>query len=101
MRIFISQPMGGLSDEEVLRNKDCAIKELLMNHDYYYLPDHFEVIDSWLGHCNKGPIWCLGESIKLMQEADRVVFLPGWRNARGCRIEHQVCEDYGIRIMEI
>ena len=27
-----------------------------------------------------------------------LVFL-GWRNARGCEIEHQVCMKYGIKIL--
>ena len=88
--------MGGLSDDEVLRNRESAIEHLRA-----VLPDHFVTIDSWLGHCDKGPVWCLGESIKLMQDADLVVFLPGWYNARGCRIEYKICEEYGIRTMEI
>lgn len=31
-----------------------------------------------------------------MSGADLVVFAPDWHTARGCRIEHLVCELYGI-----
>ena len=40
----------------------------------------------------------LGKSISLMSDADLVVFAPGWEDARGCRIEHQVARDYGIQV---
>ena len=40
----------------------------------------------------------LGKSISLMSEADLVVFAPGWENARGCRIEHEVAKEYGIQV---
>lgn len=101
MKLFISQPMNGFSEEDILTERKYAIEELLKNHDYYRLPNEFEVIDSVLKNCDEGPVWCLGESIKLMQKADMVIFLPGWFNARGCQIEHKVCERYNIPYMEI
>jgi len=54
-----------------------------------------------LPECSFGPVYCLGESIKLMEDADIAVFAPGWENARGCRIEHKICEEYNIYYMEI
>lgn len=50
MKVFISQPMNGKSNEEI--------------------------------------------------EADVVYFAKGWENARGCRIEHTVAKEYGLKIME-
>ena len=37
----------------------------------------------------------LAKSIEFIANVDGVVFMPGWENARGCRIEHQVAEEYG------
>ena len=98
MRIFISQPMGGRSDEEVLNERRTVID--LVRHVTGRGNSNVSFIDSWLD-CDEGPIWCLGESIKLMQQADLVIFVPGWSSARGCQIEHEVCEKYNIPYMEI
>lgn len=94
-KVFISQPMRGLSDEEILaarRDAICKIRDKI--------GDSFTVIDSALTDCSRGPIWCLGRSICLMCTADIAYFLEGWRSARGCRIEHEVAEQYGIDVIE-
>ena len=58
-----------------------------------------EFIDSYFSAgASKNPIDSLGKSISLIGEADLVVFAPGWENARGCRIEHEVAKEYGIQI---
>lgn len=48
---------------------------------------------------NEDPVYALGESIKLMANADCAYFMKGWNKARGCIIEHEVCERYGIPII--
>lgn len=96
MKIFISQPMRGLTEEEIKFNREKCICYLM-----YSIPSQFSVIDSFIREREKGAIWCLGESIKLMQNADLVVFLSGWKEARGCRIEHEVCKSYGINYIEL
>lgn len=47
------------------------------------------------------PIYALGFSIQMLPQADLVVFAPNWETARGCRIEHQVCADYGIEHLDL
>ena len=93
--VFISQPMNGRTNDDIVRERN-KIKDSLLkwNEDLCF-------IDSLLPECNLGPVYCLGESIKLMEDADMVVFTPGWEDARGCRIEHKVCEEYNIYYMEI
>ena len=98
MKIFISQPMGGRSDREILDERRVVMN--LIRRSTGRGNQNVSFIDSWL-ECNEGPIWCLGESIKLMQQADLVIFVPGWSSARGCQIEHEVCERYNIPYMEI
>jgi len=34
-----------------------------------------------------------------MADADAVIFAPGWRDARGCRVEHVVASEYDLKII--
>ena len=39
------------------------------------------------------------KSIKEMSKADALFMCDGWKEARGCRIERQVAQEYGIKIL--
>lgn len=95
MKIFISQPMNGKTDEEILSERDRIIEKLTN------IFDDFELIDSFIENAPKDatPLWYLGKSIELLSQADLVYFAKGWQNMRGCRIEHVCATEYGIRIM--
>lgn len=94
MRIFLSQPMNGLSDDEIIRVRKLVQKMLTEND---------ELIDSFIPEAPASitPLWYLGESIKLLGSADVVIFAPGWENARGCRIERRCAEEYGIPMLNL
>lgn len=90
MKIFISQPMKGLSEKEIKSNKEKAIEKIKSLYG-----DDVEVIDSYID--GEGtPLWCLGKSIELLSTADVAYFLKGWNTARGCRIEYMCADNYGI-----
>ena len=90
MKIFISQPMKGLSEEEIRHNRAKAIKKIKSRSG-----DDVEIIDSYID--DEGtPLWCLGKSIELLSTADVAYFLKGWNTARGCRIEYMCADNYGI-----
>lgn len=95
-RLFISQPMRGKTDEEILNERKKAISTArdIMN-------DEIEVIDSFFQNApdNAKPLWFLGKSIELLSEADAVYFAPGWHEARGCVIEYKCAVEYGIKII--
>jgi hypothetical protein len=44
------------------------------------------------------PLKYLARSITAIADVDKVVFMHGWDKARGCKIEHEVCKQYGIEI---
>ena len=93
-KIFISQPMNGKTTEEIENERNYIIDRLREN-------ECVEIIDSFFKdapHDTK-PLWYLGESIKLMSEADIVFFCNGWQTARGCQIEHDCALEYGIDTM--
>jgi hypothetical protein len=45
-------------------------------------------------------LWHLGESIKMLADADVAYFVDGWKNARECIMEHEACKLYGIDIIK-
>ena len=57
-----------------------------------------EVIDSFFQSApvDAKPLWYLGESLKLLAEADVAFFAKGWDEARGCKIENTCAIEYGI-----
>lgn len=96
MKIMISQPMSGKTNEQIRKEREELVKELERQGH--------EVIDTIL--TDKPPIDCdeaiyfLGSSIQLMSKADAIVFMKGWEKARGCRIEHTIAYEYGKFIKE-
>lgn len=94
IKIFISQPMNGKTNEEIKDERNYIIDRLREN-------ECVEIIDSFLkdNPYEASPLWYLGESIKLMSEADVVFFCDGWQTARGCRIEHDCALEYDIDTM--
>lgn len=92
-KLFISQPMGGKTDEEILEERERAIeaaKELL--------GEPVKVIDSFFQSAPVGakPLWFLGKSLELLSGADIAYFAKDWQKARGCKIEHECAVEYGI-----
>lgn len=98
-KIFISQPMNGKTNEEIENKRDSIIDKLATQ--FARENEYIDIIYSFFKdtpHDTK-PLWYLGESIKLMSEADIVFFCDGWQTARGCQIEHDCALEYGIDTM--
>lgn len=90
MKIFISQPMKDLSEEEIKADRKRAIEKVKNIYG-----DDVEIIDSYNNKYQK-PLVCLAKSIELLSTADVAYFLKGWNTARGCRIEYMCADNYGI-----
>ena len=65
--------------------------------------DEIQVLDTIFTDFAEGtpPLVYLGRSLEVLARADAAVFAPGWETARGCRIEHDAAEAYGIPIVEL
>lgn len=96
-RLFISQPMRGKTDGEILLERERAV-----NYAIDILKEDVDVIDSFFldAPVNACPLWFLGKSIELLSTADVVIFTDGWQEARGCVIEHDCAVRYGIPIIK-
>lgn len=99
MKLFISQPMKGKTDEEILKVRERAIESA---KKYLAADEEVEVIDSFFQNApaDARPLWFLGKSLELLSTADVVYFAKGWENARGCRIENTCAIEYGIEVIE-
>lgn len=96
-KLFISQPMKGKSDEEILTERKTAV-----NVAQDMLGEEVEIIDSFFQSApvDAKPLWFLGKSLELLSTADIAYFTPGWKEARGCKIEHECAVQYGIERIE-
>ena len=98
MKLFISQPMKGKTDEEILKVRERAIESA---KKYLVADEEVEVIDSFFQNApaDARPLWFLGKSLELLSTADVAYFAKGWENARGCRIENTCAIEYGIELI--
>ena len=95
MRVMISQPMNNRNEEDILEERKQIIEK--------FKNMHIDVIDTFYkdevpADYHSG-VYFLGKSIKDMAKVDAIFMCNGWRAARGCRIEKQVAQDYGIKIL--
>lgn len=96
IKVFISQPMNGKTNDEIKAERERAIKEVEKT-----VNGKVEVIDSFFENAphDAKPLWFLGKSLELLSTADIAYFCEGWKNARGCRIEHISALEYGISVI--
>lgn len=91
MKLMISQPMKCKTNEQIREERAELVRKLQAEGN--------EVIDTVLDISeNKSPIFYLAKSIELLDTVDAVVFMPGWQQARGCKIEHEVAVEYGKQV---
>jgi len=100
---MISQPMNGLTDEEIEKTRNKAIRHL---ERLGYKVVNTLFTDDWYSESSmkdRGvvniPLCYLAKSLENMSLCDVAYFCDGWEDARGCRIEHETAEAYGLDII--
>ncbi len=95
-KLFISQPMKGKTNEQILAEREKAIESAKK-----CLGEDVEVIDSFFKDAphDAKPLWFLGKSLELLAGADVAYFASEWEEYRGCKIEHECATQYGITIV--
>ena len=95
MKIFISRPMRGKTDAEILAERKRAIKAAKAKWG-----DDVEVLDGFFqgAPTEAKPMWFLGESLKVMADADAVIVCKGWSDARGCKVEIAAADAYKLPV---
>ena len=98
-KAMISQPMNGMSIDDILAARECATAFLT---DWGYdVEDTFFTDDGFISEDTKNvSIAYLAKSIEAMSKCNAVYFCKGWANARGCKIERKIAEEYGLTIID-
>lgn len=103
MKVMLSQPMNGKTNEEIVATRKRAIKEL--EAAGYEVVNTF-FTDEWYNSenmKNRGveniPLYFLAKSLENMSLCNAAYFCKGWDKARGCKIEHDVAVTYGLDII--
>lgn len=94
-KLFISCPMRGRSEEAIRHDMDRMhrVAEAVFDQE-------LEVILTYVKHdppeTGNKAIYCLGESIKKMSEADYFIGVMDAYGAHGCQVEAEVAAAYEI-----
>lgn len=108
LNVFISQPMNGRSEEEILKERKWAMRVLGIANPYKKTWE-IHVIDSYVkkdvpdfvGELRQPRLWYLGDSIKLMADADFVVMVKYYTDlTSGCLVERKVAYEYDIPFID-
>ncbi len=101
-KAMISLPMACRNSDEViiewtkaalyLDTKGYAVVNTLFPEEHY---DSEELKEQGI---ENRPLFFLAKSLEMMSKCDTVYFCKGWKQARGCKIEHKAAEAYGLEI---
>ena len=107
--IFISQPMTGKSEEEILATRQKAIEKI---HQFFDADGvEINIIPSYIDdatrkcfeeHIGDGINWdihWLSQSLKMLAMADIIWLCDGWEYSNGCNIELECAIQYGLVIV--
>lgn len=100
---MLSQPMAGKTNEEITATRERAIAALEAR-GYEIVNTLFT--DEWYSSESmkkRGvvniPLCFLAKSLENMSLCHAAYFCKGWERARGCRIEHEAANAYGLEII--
>lgn len=104
-RVFISQPMSGLSNDEILSARRKATDYITS----IYPDNEIVVIDSYQPQETTeynaiSAVNLLGQALSKMASAEIIYFAPGWKVSKGCQVENEVArrwlEPTGVKLIE-
>ena len=95
IKLYISQPMRGKPMNDIMAERKRLVAEAAAELH----TDDILVLDTLFLNHDKPPLKALSRNIEKMEEADAVIFAPGWKDARGCRVEHLAASEYDLKII--
>ena len=117
--VFISLPLSGRKEEDILEdirkakkayltinNEDICDIAFINNHERGKTAVEYERFLASEEGCNwvepmRMSVWYLGIAMQNLADCDAAIFYGDWKNARGCRIERMVCQEYDIPVIEL
>lgn len=104
IKVFISQPMNGKSDEDILNERNRIsehIRKSFKDKEVKILDSYFEDFDVTALSGANVALKYLAKSIGILAYADLLVLANGWEETRGCVIEEKCARLYGIDVVEM
>ncbi len=97
MKIYISLPISGHDrTEQVAKARKFADAIDSIGHDAVNpfdlpsAPTYYNEREQYA--------FCMGEDMKELLTCDAAYFAKGWRDSKGCQLEHKAAELYGLQI---
>ena len=107
--IFISQPMSGKSEEEILATRQKEIDKIHQLFDADGV--EINIIASYIDDATRKhfkehvsddinwDIFWLSQSLERLAMADMIWLCDGWEYSKGCNVELECAMQYGISIV--
>ena len=95
-KLYISCPMKGRTEENIRKSmeKMHRIAEIVFDQELEVIPTYTEDKPP---ESAKAAIWYLGRSIQLMADADYFIGIKYDSFYKGCNIERNIADEYGIK----
>ena len=109
INIFISQPMTGKSEEEILATRQKEIEKIHQLFDADGV--EINIIASYIDDATRKhfkehvsddinwDIFWLSQSLERLAMADMIWLCEGWEYSKGCNVELECAIQYGLGIM--
>lgn len=97
MNVFISQPMIGLTNDE-LKKYRSKVLDMIQRR---YPTEKIHLINPpcpYYPYGHNESVWALGKSLEYIVQADLVFFLKDWEISYMCSLQHAICRYYRIPI---
>lgn len=93
MKIYLSVPITGHDEKEVREHADL-IKASLSRAGH-------KVINPFDIYAGKNPTYAdyLCSDLRVLADCDAIFLCKGWQFSRGCRIERNFAEEFGLQVM--
>lgn len=91
-RIYISLPITGTNEKETREHADL-VKAMLSRSGY-------EAVNPFEIYAGKNPDYKdhLCSDLRALADCDGIYLCKGWRWSRGCRIERNFADEFGLEI---
>lgn len=98
-KIYLSHPYGGSEKNRAAAKDVAALYRWAWasekGKEDYQLINPLELYEPLTGKAPEDKI--LQSAVMIMRNCDAVLFCPGWKKSRGCRLEHYIAGKEGIQ----
>ena len=98
MNVFISQPMVGLTNDELKKYRSKVLDMIQRRYPTEKIRFITNPLIANLPHDDNSIVWYLGESLKCIASANLVFFSKDWESDYICSLQHAICRYYRIPI---